>query len=205
MRRFVPWTNFIFFGGLALLALAAATWVSCYEQPVGALIAAWATAAGFLGVFLAVFIGWLIKRPSFVVHGVAVWNGGVRLIHQHLMREALEFYTRRLPELAHEYDLPEKHLINISNLTCMFPGARIEWTKKPITIIARFWKVKDKNGLQQGKGVMVRWMGSLSQSALFHELHHMVDEIILKRGPDYKHENRPWWDLVPILRREFEI
>jgi hypothetical protein len=83
----------------------------------------------------------------------------------------------------------------------MLRGARIEWSSKPITLVGRFWSVRDKAGLQQGKGVMVHWQGSVLTSALFHELHHMVDEIILKRGPDYKHEDKEWWDLVPELKR----
>lgn len=205
MRRFVPWFNFILYGALALLALGAATWVSCYEQPVGALIAAWATAAGFLGVFVVIFFQWFLKRPDYIVCGAAVWTAGIRYLRQPHMDDALWFYITRLPELLADANLPGYEQVTESKLTCMLAGARVEWTDRSISIATRFWTIRDANGLQQGRDVMVRWMGGIASSALFHELHHMVDEMILERGPDYAHANKAWWDLVPLLKRGFEI
>jgi hypothetical protein len=209
VRRFVPWFNFILYGGLALLALGAATWVSCYEQPIGAYIAAWATAAGFLGVFVVIFFKWFSKRPDYIVHGAAVWTAGIRYLYKQHMDDALEFYITRLPQLLEEANL-EKYegkygKVTSSKLACMLVGARVEWTDRAISMATRFWTIRDANGLQQGRDVMVRWMGGIAGSALFHELHHMVDELILERGPDYAHANKAWWDLVPLLKKGFEV
>ncbi|RLC88667.1 MAG: hypothetical protein DRJ03_01980 [Chloroflexi bacterium] len=205
MRPSVPWVNFILYGGLALLAFTAAVWASCYEQPIGAFVSVWAAAAGFLAVFVVVFVGWFVRFPTFIARGVSVWDGDIRFITETAVVDALKFYVERLPTLLEEQHMAEKHVVTSDALWTMLFTAQIEWTDKPITLISRFWQIRDANGLQQGKSIMVRWTGSISGSALFHELHHMVDEIVLKRSPDHKHENKHWWALVPMLKRESEI
>lgn len=233
MRKFVPWGNLITFGGMMLLCLTTAVIVSFGSNPVAAYIAVWASTAGFIGVFLAILIGWLRDRPDFIVRGAGVWVERGVPVDAALMERALDFYVHEVAKLAPtlpgdrvpprqpevlRFEAQPGH--DDSAMASLYPqaqeswmsyllvemlsGARIVWSKDPVSSFTRFWQIHDVNGLQKGKGIEVRWMGSVSESALFHELHHMVDEIILRRSPDYKHEAEAWWDSVRVLKAKFK-
>lgn len=203
MKRSIPWIDFILYGGLALLSVVGAVLAFVFDAPPPGYITALLTMAGFLVVAGIVFFRWWNSQPDYFVDpGVAIWKGGVPALTLEAMRGTFEFYIETLPKIIQDrgMGLPYAN-VTTHNLRLMLRNARVEWTRKPITLISKFWSVKDKAGLQQGKGVMVHWQGSIRDSALFHELHHMVDEIILERGPDYKHEDKEWWNLIPELKQ----
>jgi hypothetical protein len=86
----------------------------------------------------------------------------------------------------------------------MLKGAQIQWSRGLISSIGLGWKVKDKAGLQSGRCIKVHWPGMIKHSALFHELHHMVDEIVFGREPDYEHQRTKWWELIKKLKDDYE-
>jgi len=88
----------------------------------------------------------------------------------------------------------------VNMLRDMLKDSRIEWSPKKVSWVARYGAVMDKEGLQKGKGVMVHLdltYGTIAKSALFHELIHMVKEVVLQQDPDAKHEDKAWWPSVP--------
>ena len=203
MKKSIPWIDFILYGGLALLSLAGVVLTLIVGTELPGYIVAGATATGFVVIAVVVFFRWWNSRPDYYVDpGVSIWNSGIPELTAQAMKTVFEYYIRMLPKIIGDFGMADRYPeVTANALREMLRNARVEWTRKPITLIARFWSVKDKAGLQQGKGVMVHWQGSVKDSALFHELHHMVDEIILKRGPDYKHEDKEWWHLVPELKQ----
>lgn len=204
-HRRVPLLNFLFFGGLALLAVTLAMVVNfVLNPPIGGYIAANVTAAAFLIIFLIIFIRWLISAPDAVsVHGALIWAPDKQTAQEAC--NYLAAYVFKLPEvLVDHYHLgrPIYERVNVDSLTMMLQGARIDLRNKPISLFSRFgWATKDKAGLQQGKSTMVYVKTTISDSALVHELHHMIDEIILKKLPDYAHAEKDWWALVPRTKQ----
>ncbi len=207
MKRHIPWIDFVLYGGLALLSVVLAL-VFVWDTEVGGVVALLATTLGFVTVAVVVFFRWFLSQPDFVIdqYGVYVWTGDLNHLKtdtaKERLTEVLDLFVRALPEFIKK-EMPEncpEQMVTSSDLSQMLYESRIEFCRNKITLFSKFgWTVKDKAGLQMGKGVMVRWTNSFIKSALYHELFHMVDEIILKRSPDYKHEEE-WWKLLSKLK-----
>jgi len=185
-------------GSFTLLGLLGVICVLVFDYSIGAMIASSSAFLGFLIVFIVVFFRWESSEPDYITkHGTAVWTDGLPIIDRERMEQALDFYIRKLPSYASQVE------ISTEQLEYMLKGAQIEWSRKKISAIGIGWQVKDKAGLQSGKAIKVYWSGSIVNSALYHELHHMVDEIVIGLPPDYKHERTGWWSIIPALKKDF--
>lgn len=199
MKKWISWIDVFFYGFLALattgLSILAAT--TQQEWSAGKIIVLILTPLIFVGLALFVILSNYFSKPDFVTkHGTAIWSGGVPGLNQSVMEKVLDFFVRTLPTMFGQ--ITEKQILT------MLDGARIEWRNKPITLYSVGWRVKDKAGLQQGKGAVVQWLGSVVGSAFFHEMLHMVDEEVLHKEPDYEHENVGFWTLESSLATAFE-
>jgi hypothetical protein len=206
MRRPIPWFNFIFYGGLALISVVASIIVPFLTDELPAWLCMWLTSAGFVTVAFVVFYSWLRSVPDYTedTYGVSIWHGDVIQLRQakDAHKNMFDFFVKTLPQLIDEH-LPEtapEREITPQKISSMLYGSFLQWTTKKISLMGIGWSVKDVAGAQRGKGMMVMWNGSMAGSALFHELFHMVDEIILGIV-DYKHERKDWWALVSELKR----
>jgi len=200
LKKKLPWIDFILYGGLAFLMLVVSIVLLIVGIPLPALIALILTTLGFIIVFLLFFFRWYNSRPDyFTKHGTAVWKDRIGAVYKGRVEHAIDYYITKLPEIARteKVELRER-------LPFMLKGASIEWSGKLISSVGLGWKVKDKAGLQSGKCIKVYWPGSIKNSALFHELHHMVDEIVFGHAPDYKHERTSWWNLIRKLKEDYE-
>jgi hypothetical protein len=125
-------------------------------------------------------------------HGVDIYRGELKEITIILMENSLDFYINRLPELTPN--------ITEAQIRFALKNSRIEWYNAPIPCYA---SEKGCAGLQQYKLIMVEWKLALYKSAFFHEIHHMMDELLWDNF-DYVHENS-WWSLIPQLNEEFKV
>jgi hypothetical protein len=210
MKRHIPWIDFILYGGLALLALVAGTIFLMYAEAAGAIVSIVGMTLGFVVVAVVVFFRWFRSQPDFYedTYGIAVWTDGISVLKQPAgkdnFKRVVDLFVTELPGLIKKHMAPTapEQIIESSDLSRMLYQSRVEFRKEKLTVFSKLgWSVKDKAGLQQGKGIMLHWTGSIAGSALFHELLHMVDEVVLKRGPDYRHTNQEWWRMVVELKR----
>jgi len=209
IKKKTPWADFTIFGSISLLGLVGACVATYYTRDIGALITSWGVAGSMLLIFAIIIIRWKRSAPDYYnkCYGVAVWCGGDKFLYATKSREDLKnlliLFLDRLPTLV-KAKFPGESIeqrITKSALCKMLYGSGIEWHVEPISLFSKSgWAVQDKAGLQQGKNIAVQWQGSYIKSALYHELLHMVDELVLLRAPDYKHENKRWWALVNELK-----
>ena len=198
MEKKVPWDNFIRYGSFTLLGLAGLICALILDPSPPALISAGSAFLGFFVVFLVVIFKWYFSTPDYTTkQGTAVWTDGLKIIDKGRMETVLDFYIKNLSKYA-PYD------VSPVRLEYMLKNSNIEWSRKSVSGIGLGWLVKDKAGLQSGKYVKLHWTGSIVRSALYHELHHMVDEIILGVTPDYKHERIEWWSVIEKLKNDFD-
>lgn len=198
MKKYFPWADLFLYGGLALASIISVIIAACTTQEwsIGKIMPLVLVPLAFTGIATLVVLKKLSTKPDFMTkQGVHVWSGGIKEVTKDLMERAIDYYIEKLPE---------KSLIHEEELRIMFFGSKIEWTKSRIGLIGIGWAVKDVAGLQQRRSVVVEWKGSIRKSALFHEFHHMVDEIVKGIPPDYKHENEYWWKIIPILKEGFD-
>lgn len=207
MRGYVPWADWLLYGGLALVAVVGAVIAAITPQywDTGKILVLILVPAAFVVVASIVLISKYWSRPDFISkHNISVWTDGIAIDKDQFERLTYVF-VRILPALIQTYipkEDEDRRSLSTGALRAMLHNARVEWRKKPITLLSRLgWSVKDKAGLQQGRGVMLHWTGSIVSSAYYHELLHMVDEVILKREPDYAHRDVNWWGLVAHLKR----
>lgn len=203
MRRFIPWQDIAFYGGLALMSIIAGVWCALTSQEwnVGKVVALVAVPVGYLMVACVVILGRLFTRPTYVTRdGVAVWatKDGPG---EHAMGFACGFFIDAMLNLCE--DNMEADWFPRELILRVMSEAKIEWRSKPITLLSRYgWRVKDKAGLQQGTNIMVYWPGSIKESALFHELGHMVRQLVFKQEIDYKHEDKEWWGMISEIQNK---
>lgn len=190
VRRWIPWQDFAVFGGIPLLytALVIGAAFTSQEWPAVKLtITAVVGVALYAGFALVVLRRWC-WRPTYITRmGTLVWTNGLD-IESEQVADAMCFYAANVGR-AHKR-------LDESVILSLFSTARVEFTKRPI-----WWGDRQSNGLQRGKAVVVRWLGGFGENAFFHELHHMVDEVLLGVKPDYKHERKQWWALISDLKR----
>jgi len=145
------------------------------------------------------------SKPDFITrHGTKIWIGKCP-ISVGDMNDILDFYIERLPKLCKVSELAYPRSITVSTLQQMLNNASIVWSDRPPSVIGIGWCIKEAAGFQRGKQILLHFKDNLLESALFHELHHMIDEIILGVKPDYKHERTQWWNLVPILKQHYRM
>lgn len=204
MRPFFPWKELVIFGGFGLLTTICAIVVLFLDVPWGAHVAMWLTAVSSDTVAVLVVRKKLSTRPDYrnETFGVWVWTGGVPELNSPEGRQDLHnafgFFVDELPGVLQELFLPNSVEAGITTdeLRRMIRGMRLEWTQEPIRMLSRLgWTIKDSAGLQSGASVKVQWLGSAVGGALYHELFHMIDELLLGRSPDYDHSRVTWWDV----------
>jgi hypothetical protein len=205
MRRFIPWTDIAVYGGLAVLSVVGAVWAALTPQEweVGGIVVLIVVPLAFV-VLAGVVVGRkLLSRPSFVVRGMGVWTCPGQGEHiKSRMDAALAHLIHVFPSIMRGRGFAEGMEPGKLGdaLKDLLIGARCMWREGPLTVFSRLgWAVKDKAGLQSGKSIMVQWTGTISGSAWHHEIGHMVRQLVLKKQPDYKHEDREWWDAVREL------
>jgi hypothetical protein len=197
MRAF-PWVDFFIFGGLFLFALFCGFLVTLSgPHTVLELCITWGIVLVFLGISVMIVLRKYMAHPDFItIQGTYIWANGIDEIDVYDMNAALSYYVTNLPKLT--------ALVTQKEIENMLFGACIEWRQGPITLMGLGWLVKDKEGLQKGKSIIVHYpdkqeftvQANIERSALYHEIHHMVDEVVLKREIDYMHKNTEWWNLL---------
>ena len=207
MDRYIPWKDWLLFGGLALLSVigSIAAALTPQEFPLGKIVTLVSVPLALVGIAIAVLVSKYRSRPDFIdCHGIAVWKKGAVSLTRAVFEANIAFFIAALPRLIQSH-LPEgarEHRATATCLVLMFQDSRVAWQSKPISLMSKWgWNIKDKAGLQQGKRIRVQWGKTIAGSAFFHECLHMVDELVLQRAPDYAHENKPWWALVSELKR----
>lgn len=129
--------------------------------------------------------------PTFVTsHGTHVTTNGIEEITPEYMELALDFYILWMPGL---------YEVHAEGIEQMLKHADIEWLPDLVE-----YNGKRFYGLQWQRWCIVYWPGAIHKSVLFHELHHMMDELIFKKSPDYNHENIRLWSTLLILNKEFK-
>lgn len=207
MRRFIPWTDIVLYGGLALVSTAGSLWAAFTPQEwtVGAIVAAIAVPLAFIIVASVVIGGKLLSRPDYEVHGMAVWQDGVSGINMKVrMDKAIQHFVDTFPDIAQAHGFDGR--IQTEVLNRLLDGSRCEWRTRRLSIVSRWgWSVKDAAGLQSGRSIMVQWLGSITDSAWHHELGHMVRQKVLGKDIDYQHEDEKWWAAVKRVRDDARV
>ena len=195
--KYIPWTDIVLYGGLAVVSVGAAVWAGLTPQEwnVGKIVALIAVPVAFVALALIVILGKLFSRPDYhTKQGVAVWSVNGRP-NKHQMDAAFELLIDTLPGLY-----KDPGAITSLMLEHLVKGVKVEWRDKPLTVFSRYgWAVKDKAGLQQGKAIMVHWQGSITDSAFYHEMGHMIRQEVLCKPIDYKHEDTDWWTMMAAI------
>jgi len=207
VRRSIPWANFLLYGGIALLSIVLTLIFIWEADTIGAIILLSVDAA-FIGVALIVFLSWYFSKPNYVEeeYSIYVWSSGSLYPESPTgrddLRRALDVFVNKLPVLINA-QLPEtvpEQMITTGDLINMLNQSCIEFSAKKLSMFSIGWSIKDAAGLQQGKSVRLHCQGSMVKSALYHELQHMVDEVILHCIPDYSHSRKDWWALTDKLK-----
>jgi hypothetical protein len=145
---------------------------------------------------------WFAKPDYVISSGVAVWTGGLE-VSRHLMEGAIERFVRVMLKTQKE--------VNEHELSHMLRNTGIEWEPGSLYLKVGRYEMFDKYGIQHGYRLILRWPGSISESSLYHELLHEVNEMVrlprrhsstermIFRIYDCQHEEQDWWKLEDIL------
>jgi len=201
--QFFSLIDLLVFGG-SILVVSAATLLAIFTEQswdVSKILALVSVYVATISIDLTFLFKGYFSEPDFVTkHGTKVWVGKCSVFIDD-MNDILDFYTEKLPQLCNKFLIT----ITSTDLRKMLNNASIVLSDKPLSVIGIGWQIREAAGLQRGRQIIVYLKDGLIESALFHELHHMIDEIILGVKPDYKHERTQWWNLVPILKQHYRM
>jgi hypothetical protein len=134
--------------------------------------------------------------PDFVTHqGVQVWAHGIPVTKPMLDR-ALNFYVERAVDL--DFHLTKAQLFLLLN------KVHIEWCRGKAHRTLCGWDVAEKDGALVGHYMRLRWCGSLSDSLLFHLLHHQIADL-LYGDPDIHHVRKSFWLACKQINNAYEL
>jgi hypothetical protein len=202
-RKSFPYVNFYLFGGFFILALGVSVYTYIVSDSFAAMFAATLCTLGFFAVFGLQIIAWYTSIPNFVTdHGVAVWTNGIANVTPEKITKLLDFYIDELPDVLTDLGLESKFPIETFQLEGMLVSTTLD-IRKRIDVLGIGWSAKDKAGLQRGPHVMVQHVDQLHESALFHEYHHMIDELHFNITPDVTHSRKDWWATVAEVKKRY--
>lgn len=201
-RRRVLIGDMIFWVGLSLLAtfLSAIAPITPQEWDAVKLGLLIGVPAGFWSMTITIYIKYRVAKPDYIIKlfpenlltgmtetiEIGIWWGDISAPIVPV-EAAVQNVITYFPEIG---DVDRRSVIEA------FDQVTIEFRQDPIKIWGR-WSFEDpKAGLQKGKSVIVHWPQDkgITETALVHELLHLVDELVRKRY-DPKHEDSAWWEI----------
>ena len=192
MRCWIPTIDVIVFAAFPAVITAAIGTSLFFEQAWPApkiVLAIVVPLAAWLIFGLLLWSKWR-RRPTFItILGTAVWCNGLDIDSGRLI-DAINLYSTTVAR-AHKR-------LELQAVLAMFSRMRIEFTRDHV-----WWVGEKKAGLQQGYAIRVRWGDGFGYNALFHEMHHAIDENLLGVPVDYQHKRLAWWDMIPKIKRSW--
>jgi len=203
--------DILLYGGLALIATVLSIVLAFFQESwdVGKVIVMITVPLAFVGIALVVLLRQYFSMPDWTTEqGMLVWSKSIPFFDyetgKQILDKFLDSFANRLPKLMQRNCgfCP----FGPQAVRSLFLNTKLQWTTKPISLMGIGWSVKDKAGLQQGFSIMVHWSGgSLTKTALTHELMHLVRQKLVSKQIDYKHEDRAWWTIVKPLNKAIEM
>jgi hypothetical protein len=181
MRKKLPITNFVFYGGLSLFAITMFI-ISIFTDGRAVPISIMGAVALAFGLLFGIMVyQWYKSCPDYITkHGIAVWTNNISGVHRILLEYAIDVFLEEFPK--------QYTVATVDLLKQMLKDSAIEWNTTPVSWLSVGWNVRDKAGLQSGKHIKVQYLGDIGKTALFHELAHMVHEIVVGYIIDYRHD-----------------
>jgi hypothetical protein len=140
---------------------------------------------------LALWMRWRARPTYELTGGTQVWTNGID-VPRAAMETAVRAVIDRLPLLV-------DHRVEGPALESMFAIARVEFVRGPILLGDH-----EVAGWQRGPYMRVRWLGGLHENAFFHEVIHMVHDVVLRSNPDYRHSLHIWWSACAELHKSLD-
>jgi hypothetical protein len=145
----------------------------------------------FMSILLVLFCKLFCRQTYETKHGIFVWITK-RGPPKKEVEDFIDFYIERLPEIW--------GFIKQKDIESAIRGCKIEFSERIFSFFGAGWKNVDKDGLQQGKNIKVKYnINGLERTLLAHDLHHMLDEVFFETKPDYEHKNVLWWYTVSVI------
>jgi len=190
-----------FWAALATLVTALATGAALTPQdwPAMKVVILVGVVVGFWLMGLAAVLNTIRRKPDFEVclsggRSLVVWTDGIKEVEPGLIRAAITHFIRTVSTTT---------TFTLDQLEDMLDGSGIEFRKGLLTWRGLGFVMEGKEGLQKGKWMAVHWRGSIKDSAFFHELCHMLDEVV-RNHYDPKHEDSLLWGLEHQLNKTFQ-
>lgn len=125
------------------------------------------------------------EEPTFyTAQGTAIWTHDQDEVTEESISSALELFTESVSVNFGENDVRS-----------MLRRASVEFTTNPIEYAGEQYA-----GLQHGLFAQVYWLGGVGTNSLYHELMHMLLEMVLHREADLDHSEKKWWDMVRLAK-----
>lgn len=192
MGRWVAWQDVAVFGGLPLLftGLGVGAWLTPQEWPVPGVVILLAVIWGAWAIFgIFLWQRWRSKPDFELSNGAVVWTGGISEITAERVEAAIKFFIAKAAEKTGTVESAVSEMC--SKLRIEFVDGRVSWGGLAY------------NGIASGFRVKVNWLGGFKKNAFFHELIHVLQEMVLNKPRDYDHEDSVLWSLVGEMKREF--
>ena len=197
MRKFLPWTeivvfvilNVVYFGVGGLLLSNPINWGGGVIMVGGGI--------GLLLLGLSIFgvCKKLWAVPDYITEQyVGVWGVDGRPCEEAMSR-ALKTFMRHIGEYPFINFAPD-------TVSAALSGVSVHWGDAYTNALSRLgWRIRDADGMQNGRYVWVRWGGYISGSALVHALGHRLREYA-KMPLDREHKDSKFWNYIDLINTE---
>ena len=191
ITRIVKNIDLIISGSFVLIAILASIWAAITPQTwnAGMIVSLIGATSGFAIGFGMFVVKLFWGKPTYTTkQGTKVYIGSSS-INQNLCEKALDFFVIHFAEL-YKY-------ANEAQLKDMLTKTIIIFSKEPLESIGKGYYLTNCAGLQLGYTIGVCSLnGKITGTAIFHELAHEVDLVILGKDTDYSHSDTELWGVV---------
>jgi hypothetical protein len=202
MKRFVPWSSIILYGGLAFLSGLVGWIIALVVKPNNfpGLFSIWCICSGTSLFFLTFILERYYASPSYITtQGVQVWTDAASYLQfipaaEHVENVLTDFAYITPLVLAESRDLDSgESAISNMQITNMYRNMKIMFTVHSVAIMAWNYPLREMYCAQKKRQIIIHHLPPFNAQQLCHVLFHAMDDLILYRKPDCKHRNTSWW------------
>lgn len=185
-NSYIPWKDMCVYGGMSLFGITCIVIGIVTKQvwSIGGIVSLVLSGTTFLIVGIVVIIKKWRSRPDYVGKYGAIWLcDGIKISHT---INVLCFFIHSFPKL---YNVKQKDLEN------MIEQMELVWWPNPIPYTGG--KTIFASGLQRYRHIDVYFRNrDIANTSLYHELAHMIHEMIEYRSVDWEHGDIKIWGAV---------